>query len=55
MKNCDQACAHLYININNVNCLCGDNAASGSSKKYKLLGCKCFWANARKLSPCDRS
>ena len=30
--------AHLYISINNVSCLCGDNAASGSSKRYKPFG-----------------
>ena len=47
--------AHLYICINNVSCLCGDNAASGSSKRYKPFGYILFCANARKLSPCDFS
>lgn len=55
IKNCAPFLAHLYISIINVNCLCGDNAASGSSKRYNPLGCRLFCANAKKPSPCDLS
>ena len=55
IKNCAPSFANRYICINNVSCLWGDNAASGSSKRYKPFECKLFCANARKLSPCDFS
>ena len=35
IKNCTPSFANRYICINNVSCLWGDNAASGSSKRYK--------------------
>lgn len=38
IKNCAPSSAHLYISLNKVNYLCGDNAASGSSNKYNPFG-----------------